>query len=147
MLDIEWNDWGTDKTLPSLERFLASGGDVNELNADSGLNLLWLAAEQMDIPLIRRLGELGADPNRRLTSSGVTAMHNAVDIDIDSVMQSAQPGDTNELVRQVVFEVTKAMVEIGGSIRIADHSGKTPYDIAFEYHPQLGSKLLSILGG
>ena len=147
MLDIEWNEWGTDKSMPALERFVASGGDVNATAAESGMNLLWLAAEQMDIPLIRQLGKLGADPNRRLTDSEVTAVHNAVDIDIDSVMQTPQPAGANELVDLVTFTVTQAMIEIGGSIHAADASGKTPYNIACDYGAELGVKLLSTIDG
>ncbi|MCR9212050.1 MAG: hypothetical protein NXI28_27845 [bacterium] len=147
MLDIDWNDWGTDKSLPALDRFVASGGDVNTIAPESGMNLLWLAAEQMDTRLIRRLGELGADPNLQLTSSAVTAVHNAVDIDIDSVMQCDYPANSSELIQLVTFAVTQAMVAIGGSIHVADASGKTPYHIACDYDPGLGSKLLATIDG
>ncbi len=144
MLDIEWNEWGTDKSLPSLDRFVESGGDVNAVHPESGMSLLWLAAEQMDVPLIRRLGELGADPNLPLMAMQYTAVHNAVDIDIDSVIQSQQPSD---LVGLVDFRVTKAMVDIGGSIHIADKNGQTPHQSACVYHPDLGEKLLEVLNG
>ena len=148
MLDIEWNEWGTDKSLPSLDRFVAAGGDVNTIDAESGKNLLWLAAEQMDISLIQRLGELGADPNRQLLkNNATTAVHNAADIDIDSVLQCRQPANSLELTQLVTFAVFQAMVAIGGSIHIADGSGKTPYDIACDYHPDLGSKLRAIVDG
>lgn len=142
MLDIDWNEWGTDKSLPALSRFIESGGDVNAIDPKSEKNLLWLAAEQKDVPLIRRLGELGANPNLRLGESADTAVHNAVDIDIDSVWQCSQPKDRDELTRLVSFEVTMAIVEIGGSIQTKDARGKTPYDVACDYDPALGSKLL-----
>jgi len=145
MLDIDWNDWGTDKSLPALSRFIESGGDINAIDPKSQKNLLWLAAEQMDIPLIQRLGELRADPNLRLGKSADTAVHNAVDIDIDSVWQCSQPKDMDELTRLVSFEVTMAIVEIGGSIHTKDARGKTPHDVACDYDPALGSKLLNLI--
>ena len=147
MLDIEWSEWGTDKSLPALDRFIAAGGDANAIAPESGRNLLWLAAEQMDVPLIQRLGELNADPNCQLADQALTAVHNAVDIDIDSVWQCKQPANAGELVQLVTFEVTQAMVAIGGSIHTADSGGKTPYHIACDYHPDLGAKLLALVAG
>ena len=148
MLDIQWNEWGTEKSLPSLDRFVATGGDVNAVvGSCPGRNLLWLAAEQMDIPLIRRLGDLGADPNLVLPPTAVTAMHNAVDIDIDSVVQRQKHANVDELIQMITFSVTRAMVLIGGSIHNTDNKGKTPHCRAIRLHPDLGTKLLATIDG
>ena len=138
LLDTTWRFWSRHDRVE---------GVVDAIAPESGVNLLWLAVEQMDIPMIRRLGELGADPNCQLTGSAITAVHNAVDVDIDSVMQSEQPANPSDLTRIVTFAVTQAMVAIGGSIHVADGSGKTPYQIACGYHPSLGAKLLAIMDG
>lgn len=143
-LEIAYDDYYTPKAVELCRAFAAGGGDINAREPGSEYTLLWIATEHMNLDLIAVLGELGADPNCQLRHSGWTPVHNAVDADIDSVMQ-AQPPDMTALCDLVTFSVTRAVVSIGGSIAVPDVHGITPLMLAREYDTRLGDKLLKCL--
>jgi ankyrin repeat protein len=109
-----------------LPAFLASGGDVNAIDPRSELPLLHLACEHMNFDAIRALAGAGADVNGK-DAAGQAALHVAVDIDIDSVIQAN--GST------MTFETTRLLLSLGADPTISDSQGKTPRDWAENFGP------------
>ncbi len=101
-----------------------------------GWTLFHIAADDGDLQLLRRLAELGADPNRP-DDYGQTALHIAVDADVDGATQSNT---------EVDFQTAELLLSLGADPTIADNSGKTPVDWAHEHAPVLGEKFLALCG-
>ena len=97
--------------------------DINEIDSVSGWSLLDYAVEHMRIDIIEWLIANGADVNLR-GSDGGTALHHAVDIDIDSANQSN---------RLATFAVTRCLLFHKADRRIRTHKGRTPRDWAASY--------------
>jgi ankyrin repeat protein len=60
-------------------------------------------------------------------SFGQTALHIAVDIDIDSVVQANGP------LADMQFETARLMLALGANPDICDNHGRTPRDVAAFY--------------
>jgi ankyrin repeat protein len=107
-----------------LPAFLAAGGDVNALDPRSGMPLLHLACEHLDLDAIRALVAAGADRNAR-DAFGQTPLHVAVGNDIDSVVQADGP--------EFRFETARLLLSLGADPTLRDGRGLVPRDVAARY--------------
>lgn len=128
--------------MPLLRRFVDEGGDVNSTDSDSGWTLLRIACEHMNRPMIETLGRFGADPNAKSGVDGWTAMHHAVDIDIDSVWQSTHAVD---LAARLTFDTARAVAEIGGRVDVLDSSNRSPIELAANFGTDVADKLATVI--
>lgn len=112
-----------------LRQYLADGGDPDQIESVSKKTMLFNACEQMNTEWVTILGAAGANPNFQSDVDGWTPMHLAVDIDIDSVWQATHSDDPSLLT----FTMVRAMLDIGGSLDIPDHKGRTPRQLAADY--------------
>jgi ankyrin repeat protein len=114
--------------VAELEGYLSAGGTPNDRDPLSGWCLLQQACEHLNHPVIHALLLHGADVNARAANDiADTPLHQAVDIDIDSVDQCI--GD----LRQVTFETSRLLLEAGANPDLPDARGRTPRDIAAGY--------------
>lgn len=104
--------------------FIAAGGDVNCREPPLGMPLLHLACEHQNLAAIRALAAAGADLDV-LDSAGQAALHIAVDIDVDSVIQASGS--------ELDFATTLLLLSLGANPRIQDNAGRTPRDWAANY--------------
>jgi ankyrin repeat protein len=109
-----------------LPQYLAAGGSVDAIAPQSQMPLLHLACEHQNLEAIRALVQAGADLNRR-DHYGQTALHIAVDIDIDSILQSG--GSQAD----VEFKTTLLLLALGANADIQDGRGRTPRQLAAGY--------------
>ncbi len=107
-----------------LPLFLAAGGDVNAIEPRSGMPLLHLACEHLNLAAIRALVAAGADLNLR-DSFGQAPLHIAVGDDIDAVIQANGS--------EFLFETTRLLLSLGADPNVRDNRGLTPRDIAVHY--------------
>ena len=120
-----------------LRSFVAMGGNVNEIHSNSGWTLLRAACEHMNLDLIAELGSIGADPNLRSVDDGWTAMHHAVDVDIDSVWQATH---AENLADKLTFDTVKSILAIGGAFDVPANDGRLPRDVAAGYGDDVASQ-------
>ena len=132
----------SDDVIPLLQLFVDRGGDVNSTDSDSGWTLLRIACEHMNHPMIEALGRFNADPNAKSGIDGWTAMHHAVDIDIDSVWQSTHATD---LAARLTFDTACAVAQIGGRTDIRDSDSRTPIELAASYGTDVANQLKTII--
>jgi len=118
--------WSDELTV---SEYLDAGGDPNAVLPNSSWTLLHLAAEFQDLELVQRLVSTGADLNRP-DEFGQTALHFAVDIDIDG------PTQQNE-EEKIDFSTTKLLLALGASPWVVDHRGRTARGWAEGYGPKL----------
>jgi ankyrin repeat protein len=116
-----------------LPAFLAAGGDVNAIEPRSGMPLLHLACEHLNLDAIQALVAAGADLNLR-DSFGQVPLHVAVDNDIDSVVQADGP--------ELRFETTRLLLSLGADPNVRDSQGRTPRDWAAAYGTALNTYAL-----
>ena len=113
-----------------LPAYLAAGGDVNAIEPRSARPLLHQACEHQNLDAIRALVRSGADSEARDTF-GQAAIHIAVDIDIDAVVQA--DGHLSEMQ----FATTRLMLELGANPKVRDDAGRTPRDLAAGYNREI----------
>jgi len=106
--------------------YVVAGGDVNAIEPRSNWPLLHLACEHRNFEAIRALIKAGANLEA-IDKFGQTALHIAVDNDIDSV---AQLGGQ---LKDMRFETTRLLIELGAKTTARDNQGQTPRDIAVTY--------------
>lgn len=109
-----------------LPEFIAAGGDVNSVVPNTIWPWLHLACEHQNMDAIRALVAAGANLEAR-DEFRQTAMHIAVDIDIDAVVQA---GDT---VSDMQFETTRLLLELGACLDVRDNANRSPRDFAAAY--------------
>jgi ankyrin repeat protein len=116
------------KGAPDIVQFVAGGGDPNAVDTLSKMPLLHIASEHQNIPAIIELIASGANVNAR-DGFGQSALHIAVDIDIDSIVQDGrEPED-------ITFDTARTLVIRGADLAARDIWGRTPRDIAAGYGP------------
>ena len=130
------------EVIPLLHLFVDNGGNVNETDLADSWTLLRVACEHMNRPMIEALGRFGVDPNAKSGIDGWSAMHHAVDIDIDSVWQATHAKD---LAANLTFDTVRAVAEIGGRFDVLDAESKTPLDLAASYGTDVVAKLNAIV--
>lgn len=86
--------------------------------------LLHSACEHQNLGAIRALVAAGADVNAQ-GAAGQAALHLAVDVDVDSVIQAGGG--------ELEFATTLLLLSLGANPRIQDHAGRTPRDWAATY--------------
>ena len=111
--------------IPNLMKLLAAGANLDE--DGTNWNPLHAAVENTNEAAVRFLLVAGADPNR--TCGGATALHHAIDIEIDSVNQRLQRTPRSEELPEPF--ITRLLLEHGANPSIRDSTGETPYDFAF----------------
>jgi len=105
------------------EQFLSSGGNVKEVSNDEGSGLIHYAIDAENYAAINWLVANGADINA-VDTMGWSALHYAVDADIDVAVQGNLP---------VEFRGARFMLSAGADAAIKDNSGFTARDVAAEY--------------
>lgn len=105
------------------EQFLVAGGNVKEVSNDEGSGLIHYAIDAENYAAINWLMANGADINA-VDTMGWSALHYAVDADIDVAVQANLP---------VEFRGARFMLSTGVDASIEDNSGFTARDIAAEY--------------
>ncbi|WP_165250848.1 ankyrin repeat domain-containing protein [Paludisphaera soli] len=108
--------------------YLRSGGSVNAVDPRSGMPILHLACEHQNLEMARALIEAGADINLQ-DSFGQLPLHVAVDIDIDSVVQSGSGED-------FPFATTRLLLDLGADPQARAGDGRTPRDWAAACGPE-----------
>lgn len=115
--------------LDNVAQYLIQENDIDHRDKD-GWTLLHFAAQDTNAEVVRLLTSKGAALNFQC-EQGWTALHNAVDSDIDSAIQSDHT---------VTLNTAKALIEAGASEDILNNKGKTPRDGAAGY----GQKALDL---
>lgn len=115
-----------ERAVSEVLRYISAGGDVNGADTRSGWTLLHAAAEHQNLPLIAALVRHGADLNAR-NNGGWTALHFAVDIDIDAVVQAGGG------LERVAFETARLLLSLGANADARDSTGRTARDVAEAY--------------
>ena len=105
------------------ENFLSAGGDVQEVSNEEGSGLIHYAIDAENYAAINWLVANGADINA-VDDMGWSALHYAVDSDIDVAVQANLP---------VEFRGARFMLSAGIDPSIRDKNGFTARDIAAEY--------------
>ncbi len=105
------------------EQFLSAGGNVKEVSRDEGSGLIHYAIDAENYAAINWLVANGADINA-VDTMGWSALHYAVDADIDVAVQANLP---------VEFRGARFMLSTGVDATIKDNNGFTARDIAAEY--------------
>jgi len=105
------------------EDFLASGGNVKETSHGEESGLIHYAIDAENYAAVNWLVANGADINAA-DAMGWTALHYAVDSDIDVAVQANLP---------VEFRAARFMISAGIDESIKDKSGFTARDVAAEY--------------
>jgi ankyrin repeat protein len=116
----------TNRITAELPAFLAVGGDVNAFDPRSAMPLLHLACEHQNMNAVRALVGAGADLEAR-DLFGQVALHIAVNIDIDAVVQA------DGQVSYMQFETTNLLLELGANPEERDDAGRSPRDLAAGY--------------
>lgn len=124
--DELWMSVGQESGVDAVERYLREGGDVDVRHPDSAWTLLHLACEHLNHDLIRVLVAAGADLNAR-NHQGWTPLHQALDIDIDSVWQTQHSFDT------LTFSTVRLLLALGADPRLRCDNGLTIREAAAQY--------------
>ncbi len=138
--DELWKQINETSGTAELQEFVASGGDLNAGDPKSGWTLLHVATEHQNIGLIQALVNSGADLNAK-DHQGWTPLHLAVDIDIDSVVQSGDGSD------KVDFPTTRALLSLGADATMQDVKGQTARDVAAGYSTMLALRFDRLTAG
>ena len=125
-----WSDGPRGLELNEVHAYLDSGGDVNR-RSESGDMLLQIAAYNGEAEIVQLLLAHSADINAQ-GHHGYTALHLAVDADIDGPIQSG---------RMITdLPVARLLIEAGADESVRTDDGKAARDIAVAY----GKKLVAL---
>jgi uncharacterized protein len=109
-----------------VKRYLSEGENPNSIY-DLDWTPLNTAVENDQMGIIELLLKNGADINFQ-SAEGWTALHQAVDLSIDSTIQNS--GKQGEEPTEII----KYLLDNGASVSIKDKSGMTPLDLARIYN-------------
>jgi ankyrin repeat protein len=126
--DEFWQSIYEDRRTRDLGVYLRNGGDLLARDPKSDRTLLHLACEHQNLGLIRELVGKGI-PIDDQDKWGLTPLHVAVDIDIDSVVQAS--GQISEMT----FDTTKLLLSLGANPNLQDERGSAPRDWVLPYGP------------
>ena len=111
-------------SVQRIASYLDQGGDINAQSSKGDMRgLLHFAAEDMNSEVIRLLIQRGVDLELRMRS-GWTALHLAVDADVDCATNSGQ---------KITLGTVKTLIEVGANELAQNDDGGMPRDIAVSY--------------
>lgn len=106
-------------------RALLANGAPTDGTQEGGWSALRIAAEHQRPEVVDLLVELGADVNLRTGNDQWTALHHAVDADIDSAVQGNETS--------VAWSCASRLLMHGADASIKDANGRTAFDFAALY--------------
>lgn len=110
---------------------MADGANPNATSRQGAESALMAAVEHDQVEILRLLLQQGADVNYA-TVTGWTALHHAVDLEVDSCNQGGPPPD---------LRLVRPLLEAGARVDVAWHSDRgprTPIEMARGYRWQQG---------
>ena len=131
------------EAIQLLRQFVDGDGHVDALYGPGGISILRLAVEHLHFAAIEELAQLGANLDLQSGRQGLTALHHAVDIDIDKVLQASprtQGWTFESELDKFGFEASRLLVRLGASTDIRSERGTTPRQDAARRHESLGPR-------
>lgn len=112
--------------LGEVQAFIASGGDPGVRDAGSGMTLVHLALEHLDVATLFFVVDSGSDMEAT-DASGLAPIHHAVDFDFDAANQAG-------VLPVLVW--TRLLLVLGADPDRPTEAGKTASDLAASYGPE-----------
>jgi ankyrin repeat protein len=114
------------RLLGEVQSFIANGGDPRVLHEGTGMGLIHLALDHLDMATLLFAFDRGAHLDE-LDGEGWAPMHRAVDFDFDSANQAG-------VLPVLVW--TRLLLMLGADPGRRTAAGQTPSDIAAGYGPE-----------
>lgn len=108
--------------VEKVKKMIDSGVDVNGIKSN-GMTPLILAVEGDQPQILELLLQNGANPNQQTALGGETALHIAVDLAFDGMVQNNRKNPYPE-----PLECIKILLKYGADRKIKNNLGKTPLD-------------------